>query len=300
MLQELPSDWWKVTSKSENSYLVASMNFTYFWTPGTSVSQFPPIIEEYYRELMGCSERTGNGNYKINVNKKPKDVLVEFIGGNWYFWKELPSDLCWVFSFDESHIWQIPPFIGLFLTAQDLSAYGLLQQQLLSIPLYGLLTAQIPFHDGSNKTGTYTNDLRLSNEMVTGFTQLFANIAPPGVSIFANPFDDIKYHKFESVPNANAITMEALNQFSGTAGTSGLVSTSPKPSIATVKNSQLVESRFADVVYISLKYICNGSSDFSPILNATVGVVGVINKSTCLKALSKSSFINLLTFCALR
>src|ERR1700759_3528651 len=49
-----------------------------------------------------------------------------------------------------------------------------------------------------------------------------------------------------------------------------------------------IPARLQEIVKISDKYICNGSSDFSPILNAAVGVVGVTMASTCSNAFRKS------------
>ena len=61
-----------------------------------------------------------------------------------------------------------------------------------------------------------------------------------------------------------------------------------------------IPARFADIVKISERYIVSGSFDFSPILNAGVGEVGVTIASYFLNALSKSCFINVLTLSALK
>ena len=52
----------------------------------------------------------------------------------------------------------------------------------------------------------------------------------------------------------------------------------------------------AGTVNISFKYICIGSSSFSPIGNAGLGVVGVKIKSHSLNAFTKSLDISFLTF----
>src|SRR5262252_9923352 len=48
-----------------------------------------------------------------------------------------------------------------------------------------------------------------------------------------------------------------------------------------------IPARLQEIVKMSERYICNGSSDFSPILNAAVGVVGVTMASTFLNASRK-------------
>ena len=55
---------------------------------------------------------------------------------------------------------------------------------------------------------------------------------------------------------------------------------------------------FAATVKMSERYIDKGSADFSPILKAGVGVVGVIKKLTSLKILLNSSIIHRRTFWA--
>ena len=59
-----------------------------------------------------------------------------------------------------------------------------------------------------------------------------------------------------------------------------------------------IPARLQEIVKMSERYICNGSSDFSPILNAAVGVVGVTMASTFSNAFKKSLRINVRTFCA--
>ena len=58
-------------------------------------------------------------------------------------------------------------------------------------------------------------------------------------------------------------------------------------------------ARLHYTVYTSERYIASGSSDFSPALNAAVGVVGPITTSQLAKASSKSFFTSRRTFSAL-
>ena len=57
-------------------------------------------------------------------------------------------------------------------------------------------------------------------------------------------------------------------------------------------------ARLTGMVAMSFKYIAKGSSTFSPILKAVVGVVGETSTSTVSNAAAKSREINVRTFCA--
>jgi len=250
LLQELPSNWWRPVAKSDASYYVPSFDFTYFWQAGTSIKQFPPEFAKYYEELMFVSIKDKNGNWDLDENKMPdlkeKGFLYENKGGKWYLWHEIEDGF--VFSADESNAWMSPTFTGLFLAGQDLQSYYTLQTQLASIPLYGLVTGEIPLAD-ENKTGNYVNDMRLSPDVVVGLTNQATSILPPGVSFYAAPFQNMKFEQFEEQVNSSKIYTDALQQFLGSSGTTGLVSTSNKPSVAQVKAAEKIESRYADVFY---------------------------------------------------
>lgn len=245
-LQELPSLWWKPVAKSNDSYYVPSFNFTYFWSPGTTVKQFPPEFEAMYAELMGVKIENSDGSWSVNMEKVPASFDVEFKAGEWYLWREIPN--AFVFSADESNAWQTPPFLGLFLAGQDLQSYYTLQTQLTSIPLYGILSGEVPLAD-QNKSGNYVNDLRLSPDLVVGLTAQANSILPAGVSAFFSPFANVKFNQFEEQVNSSKIYTQALQQFLGTSGTSSLISTTEKPSVAQVKASEKIEGRFSDIFY---------------------------------------------------
>src|SRR5439155_17174747 len=61
-----------------------------------------------------------------------------------------------------------------------------------------------------------------------------------------------------------------------------------------------IPARLQEIVNISDRYICSGSSDFSQALNAGVGEVGVTNASTFSNAFRYSCRMSVRTFCARR
>jgi len=251
LLQELPSDWWKPVEKSNESYYVPSFNFTYFWQPGVSVKQFPPEFEEYFAEVMGFSSKDEKtGVYKVDdlnaAKSKGFDYEYNNSTGEWYLWHVIDDGF--VFSVDESNPWISPVFTGLFLSASDLQAYYTLQTQLTSIPLYGLVTGEIPIAD-DGKSGFTPNATKITPDMALGFEAKANSMLPPGVSFLSAPFTDMKLQQFNEQVNSSVIYGRSLSQYLNNAGLGALYPTSDRPSVAQVQSSQKIESRFADVFY---------------------------------------------------
>lgn len=248
-LQSLPSDWYKIIKHSTSNYFVVAFNFAYFWQSGTSLEQFPPIFTEYFEELMGLVQISDNGTKIIDINCLPNNVTVEYNRETqWSYWKELPTEDCFVFSFTEADDLQISPFSSLLLQSQDLNSYALLQQQLLSVPLYSLILGEVPLHT-ENKGANETDDYRLSPEAVDGFEAKINASMPPGTTYTMTPSVENKLYHFEAIPNANDIYDKGLQQMINTAGASTLMTTTSKPSVSQVNSGKILETRFIDRIY---------------------------------------------------
>ena len=256
--QLLPSDWYKIIKHSTDSYEVVAFNFAYFWQAGTNLGQFPPIFSQYYSELMSAVTVDEKGRRWIDPFKTPEDVVVEYNKETmtWFYWKELPSDECFVFSFTESDDLQISPFSSLLLQAQDLASYSLLQQQLLTVPLYSMILGELPLHD-DNKSGSHLDDFRLSPEAVVSFEAKINSSMPPGTTYAVVPSTNNKLYTFQEVPNANSIYNTGLQQMINTSGASTLMTTTEKPSVAQVAAGKIIETRYIDRVYDQFAWACN-------------------------------------------
>ncbi len=256
--QVLPSDWYKIIKHSTDSYEVVAFNFAYFWQAGTELGQFPAIFTKYYSELMDATTVDEKGHRWIDPYKTPEDVVVEYNQDtmSWFYWKELPADECFVFSFTESDDLQISPFASLLLQAQDLASYSLLQQQLLTVPLYSMLLGVMPLHD-DNKSGNYTDDFRLSPEAVNAFEQKVNSSMPPGTTYNIVPSENNVLYHFQEIPNAGEIYNKGLQQLINTSGASTLMTTTEKPSVAQVAAGKIIETRFIDRMYDQFAWACN-------------------------------------------
>lgn len=255
--EQLPSDWYKIIKHSTDSYEVVAFNFAYFWKAGTDVGQFPEVFAKYYDELMQYVIYE-NGSPIIDITQTPKDAVVEYNNSTltWAYWKELPANECFVFSFTEADDLQCSPFAPLLLQAQDLASYSLLQQQLLSVPLYSIILGELPMAD-HNKSGSHLDDLALSPEVTSLFEDKVNDRMPPGTSFAMVPSEKNTLHHFQEVPNSNEIYNKGLQGLINTSGTSTLMTTTEKPSVAQVAAGKVIETRFIDRMYAQFAWACN-------------------------------------------
>lgn len=256
--QVLPSDWYKIIKHSTDSYEVVAFNFAYFWQAGTDLGQFPPIFVKYYEQLMAATVTDSNGRKWIDPSKAPDTVVIEYNQErmSWFYWQELPADECFVFSFTESDDLQCSPFSSLLLQAQDLASYALLQQQLLTVPLYSILLGEMPMHD-DNKSGAHLDDFRLSPEALQLFEAKVNASMPPGTSYSMVPSVKNELYHFQEVPNANKIYNLGLQQLINTSGASTLMTTTERPSVAQVAAGKIIETRYIDRMYDQFMLACN-------------------------------------------
>ncbi|MHC1722456.1 MAG: hypothetical protein AB9836_04525 [Aminipila sp.] len=271
-LMDLPSDWCKIVGRNSESYYTVSFNMTYFWSSGASLAQFPPIFTEYAKMLQNITEFSsstttrGKKRRHINMAKAAKlmsnhsELDISKIGGSYFFWVDLPVDECFVFGTDFTSPIQAPMLMGLFLSAQDLSSYEYLQPQLLQMPLYAILTGEIPFNQEKNSTKKQ-DDYKLSPTARTYFESIFyemmASNNTRGVDIFMAPAENLKLQNLQEVPNGGKIVTTAYQDFLTKAGITGIQSSTDKPMAGMVATSQKIEARYADLIYCQFANMMN-------------------------------------------
>ena len=250
-LQQMPSDYIKIVGWNNASHFTIMFDFTYFWRAGTSPEQFPPIFKKYYEELNKTIPRDQRKRPNPNIikDKLTADVQMYYLDNRWYYWRTLPMDECFTFSQSESNPYQIPNTAGLFLQAKDLQDYTYLQQELLQLPLNGVVMATMPYVKDKNGT-TATDGYAIGTEAFDFFTSMFNEAAPRGVQLFLSPATNHQFFKFDAdVVNNSTIVTNALQQFNSIAGVGGLNSTTDKPNMAQVKTQQTLESAYAERFY---------------------------------------------------
>jgi|WetSurMetagenome_2_1015567.scaffolds.fasta_scaffold78177_2 hypothetical protein len=257
-LHSLPAEYCKITSRTSNGWGL-SFDLTIFMRAGYHPSQFHPVFQKYWEEMM-CYGNKSDKNLEITNWNVPSDVSVEKLShqfGSTYIWyKELPMDEKFhVISFDDLDPTWIPPFSSIYLDANDLSSYKYLQQELLSLPLTSILTAQVPMSE-NNKSGNFSNDTKLTPDLMLLLGDMFNNISGQYTKSFFAPLENFQMHKLEN-PNRENIVGDSLSNFYSQSGLSSLFTVEKKPSVQQTRAAMKTESQFITKIYDQFEDVMN-------------------------------------------
>lgn len=292
--QKLPSEYVKLVKIGEHGY-IASFNFMLFLNPAFSVCQYPEFIQEIWNDLVhsGAVAPTGCGagylpcgkysfangqeaNPGIDVNKlinyqydhigsSGKETLrgrLEIVDRAYFFWVEMPQDLCYTFCSDSSSPWVIPDTAGLLLSLDELADYDTLQGLVESTPLTALLTAEAETIPNPNPG---QDQSVLNPETIAGIEDHFNSSTSTNLEALFAPLKNFKLLSLPSQPNSSEISANATKNVLTRAGLGGLITTTDKPSVSQVKTAQLLAESEAHFVTLQFESVLN------MILNKIIG-----------------------------
>ena len=251
LLQKIPPQYIKYTGFGGESPLICSFNFLMFMNPMYSIQQWPDWMQNIWNELLEKGVvTTGKDGIRFNPNNRyDNSHIIECVDGRYAYWVELPQDLVYTFGMDFSNPLAIPEAIGLFTDLNELENYKWLQTQTLLTNITNILTATVPIEKDA-KGGS--DAAILTPEVILGLEGDCASSINSNILPFFAPLEDFKMHSVDKIPNAMEITLDNLRNLIATSGTSALINTSDKPSIAMIKGTQnLYETKME---YLTLQY----------------------------------------------
>ena len=261
-LQDIPSDWFKITSITSDSYYGISFDFFYFMTPGADIRQFPPFFKNIYMELMGYGDIQPDGTIRIDPAKDAtsENIVAEYNSSlrTWAYWAELPADVVWTFCFTEADALAVSPFISLLLMGSDLTNYSLLQQQLVAAPLNSLILGEMVTDADTKHSGWSPDNFFISPEALTLFENSINSVlANANIAYKMTPSVKNQMFNVPTVPNAQNVYNEAIRGIINTAGSGALQTLSEKPSVSQTNMARVTEHRFIDRIYAQFEHFVN-------------------------------------------
>ena len=289
--QKLPSEYVKLVKIGEHGY-IASFNFMLFLNPAFSVCQYPEFIQDIWNDLVNsgavstagcggaylpCGKYTASDGKEINpgINVgKLLDYSYEYRGSNgketlrgnleivnrslaersYFFWVQMPQDLCYTFCSDSSNPWVVPDTAGLLLSLDELADYDTLQGLVESTPLTALLTAEAETIPNPNPG---QDQSVLNPETIAGIEQHFNSSTSTNLEALFAPLKNFKLLSLPSQPNSSEISANATKNVLTRAGLGGLITTTDKPSVSQVKTAQLLAESEANFVTLQFESVLN-------------------------------------------
>lgn len=251
-LQKLNTDMIKMTGFGSRQKFIASFNMMIFLQPAYDVSQYPKFIRDTWDAMLegGIVITDKKGVKRVNPRANlPQGGILESRGDSYFYWVELPQDLCYTFYVDGAHPNMFPDFIGLFNDLNELDDYRWLQANLLSKGVTSVLTAQVPLVKDPQPSKDST---AISADTVLGFQDLFNSTVSSNIMGFFAPLTNFELHTLDNQPESMDIIYDRTRDLIATSGNSALMSITDKPSIASVKAAQLIQESRMD--YMTRQY----------------------------------------------
>lgn len=275
-MQQLPSDWTKITGYNNVSKYTVAFNMMYFLQPGCVPEQFGELFLPYlydFGSVVQKPEGTGTSDVfaqktRIDMQKfqriqamgdMPGTPDVYYQNGRWYYWVYLPVDSVFPFEADDVSRTAISPFAGLFLNMIQLAQMEQIQLELIQNPLVSLLHGEIPYRD--DKAASSEDQYKLSNAGRLLFEAIWYDMLQAnntsGIGLYLAPAENMKLESLSEAPSAMDIVKQGYSDTMSQAGMGAIIPLGDDPKAGTAQISLQIESKFMQTVYRDFERMMN-------------------------------------------
>lgn len=275
-MQQLPSDWTKITGYNNVSKYTVAFNMMYFLQPGCVPEQFGELFLPYLYDFGSVVQKPeGTGTSVVFAQKTRIDMQkfqriqamgdmpgtpdVYYQNGRWYYWVYLPVDSVFPFEADDVSRTAISPFAGLFLNMIQLAQMEQIQLELIQNPLVSLLHGEIPYRD--DNAASSEDQYKLSNAGRLLFEEIWYDMlqmnSTSGIGLYAAPFVNMKLESLSEAPSAMDIVKQGYSDTMSQAGMGAIIPLGDDPKAGTAQISLQIESKFMQTVYRDFERMMN-------------------------------------------
>jgi hypothetical protein len=186
ILQELPSEYCKITGRWEGGFLF-SFNFYWFLQPGVDIDMYPPFFKKKYNEIWG----------KANKNRAYDPSLPPELRGSssWIYWQDVPVSLGVCFKLTPELATRLPYFTPLF---NDLILQGLmrnLQKSIAMAEASKIIMGEVPMLNKEAKA-TVKDSIAISPDLLGKFMALVKSAISESVKVASAPLTNMQGIEF--------------------------------------------------------------------------------------------------------
>lgn len=197
-IQKLDPDYCRI-SGTEDGVFIFEFDFDYF-------NKYPERLDNYAPEF-----ETMYNNYKNSNKNRRSKGLVDLR------WQELNSELSICLKADETILYPIPPFVGVFPDIYDIQDYKQLKKAKNEMQNYAIISGKIPMKNNSDTA----NDFKITLDTAVEFGNKIIAELPDQVGFMLSVFDDVELFKLsdDRVGSTDKVE-EAIKNFWSATGTS--------------------------------------------------------------------------------
>lgn len=287
-MQQLPSDWMKIVGFNSESKYTVMFDMVYFLSvPGADWRQFGDLFLPYLNDFesilrpYGTSRPDGLGKKFVYashnsirgadgrrwyVDMKKFAQMADTAAGNpelynqngrWAYWVTLPVEKVWVFELDDATRTVAPPFSGLMLSFDQLSALEDVQMEILQNPLIQIAFGEMETTEQTKGSEATDDPILLSpagRETYMAYWMAMLDAAnTSGIGFYAAPFRNMHMESLQEAPNATNISTAGYSYAVQKSGLSGLIPINSDPRAGAVEISAKLEERYCICVYHQMR-----------------------------------------------
>jgi len=188
VLQELPSDYCKITGRWEGGFLF-SFNMYWFIQPGIDINMYPSFFKRKYKELWGKGGKPPQYVPSLAPDMRSKS--------SWIYWVDIPVNFGVCFKLAPELATRVPYFTPLF---NDLILQGLmrnLQKNLNMAAASKIIMGEVPMLNKDSKA-TIKDSIAISPELLGKFMALLRSAISDSVKVASAPLENIRGISFDA------------------------------------------------------------------------------------------------------
>jgi hypothetical protein len=276
VLQELPSDYCKITGRWENGFLF-SFNMYWFMLPGVDLDMYPKFFKKKYLEIF--VKGTAGQVYNPSIMPEHRDQ------SSWVYWVDVPVDVGVCFKLTPELATRLPYFTPLF---NDLVLQGLmrnLQKSMNMAAASKIIMGEVPLLNKETKA-TVKDSLAVTPDMLGKFMALIKSAISDAIKIASAPLQEIEAISFDTDNDMYDSYLRTALASSGI-NTNLIFSSSVKPNAIETQLSLNVDEQMMTSLYEQfddfMEYFINSRTKHFKFYTAFEGTEFSVNRDSRLE-----------------
>lgn len=246
ILQELPSDYCKITGRWEGGFLF-SFNMYFFLLPGVDIEMYHPFFKKKYKEIWQSPNTIRNYNPSLPPEFRDKS--------SWVYWVDVPTTVGVCFKLTPELATRLPYFTPIFndLILQPLMRN--LQKSMNMAAASKMIMGEVPLLNKEAKA-TVKDSIAISPDLLGKFMALVKSAISDAIKVASAPLENIKAISFET---DNAIYDSYLRTALASSGinTNLIFSSNVKPNAIETQLSLNVDEQMMTGLYDQFNQFMN-------------------------------------------